>query len=129
MDLLPMNELHRIILLGILALPLSAADLTGHWNFEGDVSGNPVQLDCELKQEGAKLSGACKTQNANVELAGEVNDPKVRFSYSVDYQGTTYTLYYSGVLESDSVIKGEIGVAGTGGTFSAKRAAPAPKAG
>src|SRR5205809_682018 len=87
------------------ALPLTAADLTGHWIFDGEVNGNPVQLECDLKQEGAKLSGTCKTQTGEVQLAGETNDPKVRFSYSVDYQGSTYTLYYSGTLESDSVLK------------------------
>jgi hypothetical protein len=105
----------------LAATPLIAADVTGHWSFDGEVEGRPVQLECDLKQDGAKLSGTCKTSAADVQLAGEVNDPKVRFSYSVDYQGSTYTLYYSGTLESPSLLKGEIGVAGTGGTFTAKR--------
>lgn len=123
-----MPPLSTTVLLALLAAaPLSAADITGHWTFEGDVSGNPVQLDCELKQEGAKLSGTCKTGAADVEIAGEVNDPKVRFSYSVDYQGATYTLAYSGTLESDSAMHGEIGVAGTAGTFKAKRVEAAKK--
>ena len=104
------------------AFPLAAADVSGHWMFEGDVSGNPIQLECDLKQEGAKLSGSCKASTGEVQVAGEVNDPKVRFSYTVDYQGTAYTLYYSGTLESDDAMKGEIGVAGTAGSFTAKRA-------
>src|SRR3954454_23822418 len=111
-------RLRSFVLAIFSALPLMAADLTGNWSFDGEVNGSPVQLQCQLKQEGGKLSGTCKTVNADVQLAGEVNDPKVRFSYSVDYQGTVYTLYYSGTMESDSVLKGEIGVSGANGTFT-----------
>ncbi len=85
------------------------ADLTGTWQFTGDVSGN--------------LSGTCKSPTAsNIPVAGEVNEQKVTFSYSVDYQGTTYTLQYTGkVDEAGAGLTGGIEVAGTGGTFSAKK--------
>lgn len=102
-------------------LPAAAADVTGRWSFEGDVTGNPIRLQCELRQNGDKLEGTCTSKNGEVKLAGAVNDPKVRFSYAVDYQGTTYTLYYSGTLDSDSGMKGEIEVSGTTGTFSARK--------
>jgi hypothetical protein len=114
--------LRPVILFAAFFFPLAAADLTGHWTFEGDVNGSPIQLDCHLKQDGTKLEGTCKSAAAEVRLAGEVNDPKVRFSYAVEYQGSTYTLYYSGTLASDSAMKGEIEVSGTAGTFSAKKA-------
>ena len=103
------------------SLPLAAADLTGHWKFEGDVGGSPIPLDCNLKQDGAKLEGTCKSATADVKLAGEVNNPKVRFSYAVEYQGATYTLYYTGTIESDSAMKGDIEVSGSAGTFTAKK--------
>ncbi|MES1261064.1 MAG: hypothetical protein ABUS49_04940 [Acidobacteriota bacterium] len=120
-----MTLVRSVIVLGSALSPLLAADVTGHWILEGDVSGNPVNLDCRFKQNGVKLEGACKSTNGDVtvagEVAGEVSDPKVRFSYAVDYQGTTYTLYYSGTLESDSAMKGDIQVNGTPGTFSARK--------
>ena len=116
--------LRSAIAFALFTFPLAAADLTGHWIFEGDVSGNPIHLDCDLKQDGIKLQAACKSAQADVKLAGEVNDPKVRFSYAVEYQGTTYTLYYSGTLESDTAMKGEIEVSGTSGTFSARKRFP-----
>lgn len=101
-----------------------AADVSGHWVFEGDVSGNPIEMQCDLKQEGTKLEGTCKTNNGEIKLAGAVNDPKVRFSYAVDYQGSTYTLYYTGTLDTEAgtLIKGDIEVSGTTGTFTAKKA-------
>jgi hypothetical protein len=112
---------------GLLTMRAAAADLTGHWSFDGDVSGNSIRLECDLKQDGAKLEGVCKSQGVDLKLAGEVNDPKVRFSYAVDYQGSTYTLYYSGTLESDVAMKGEIQVSGATGAFTAtKQVAPKP---
>jgi len=100
-----------------------AANLTGTWQFSGDVSGNPIEIECALKQDGSKLSGICKSPTAsNIPLAGEVNEQKVTFSYSVDHEGTTYTLEYTGkVNEAGTGLTGGIEVAGTGGTFSAKK--------
>ncbi|MDQ1472273.1 MAG: hypothetical protein QOJ99_3753 [Bryobacterales bacterium] len=109
----------------LFTIRLAAADLTGHWSFDGDVNGSPIRLECDLKQEGTKLEGACKSQSSDFKLAGEVNDPKVRFSYAVDYQGSTYTLYYTGTLDSDSAMKGEIQVSGASGAFTAARQAAA----
>jgi len=106
-----------------MTVPAWAADLTGTWQFVGDVSGNPVEIECALKQDGSKLSGTCKSPTAsNIPVAGAVNEQKVTFSYSVDYQGTTYTLQYTGkVDEAGTGLTGGIEVAGTGGTFSAKK--------
>ena len=56
----------------LACFPAFGADVTGHWNFEGDVSGNPVKLECDLKQDGGKMEGSCKSPNGDVKLAGEV---------------------------------------------------------
>jgi hypothetical protein len=107
----------------LFSLRAMAADLTGHWSLEGDVSGKPIRLTCDLKQEGVKLEGTCKSGSAEFQIAGEVSDPKVRFSYAVENKGSTYTLYYSGTLESESVMSGEIGASRTSGVFSARKIA------
>ncbi len=113
-----------VLICGCGFSPLLAADISGHWIFEGDVNGNPVSLDCNLKQTADKFEGACKSKNGDVQLAGEVSDPKVRFSYSVNYEGNTYTLYYSGTLESETSLKGDIQVSGVSGTFAARKETP-----
>ena len=38
-----------VLICGCGFSPLLAADISGHWIFEGDVNGNPVSLDCNLK--------------------------------------------------------------------------------
>ena len=113
-----------LIASGLVCISALAADLTGHWTFEGDVSGNPIKLACDLKQDAGKMEGTCKSPNGEVKIAGEVNDPKVRFSYAVDYQGSTYTLYYSGAVEPDGTMKGDIQVSGTTGSFTARKDPP-----
>jgi hypothetical protein len=105
----------------LACLRAAAADLSGHWTFEGDVVGNPVKLECDLRQDGSKLEGTCKTREADVKISGEVNDPKVRFSYATEHDGNIYTLYYSGALDSAAGMKGEIQVSGVTGTFTGRK--------
>jgi beta-glucosidase len=110
--------------LGVLvALPIAAADMSGRWKISGEVAGNPIKADCLFAQDGTKFTGSCKATPAAPEwkVEGLVNDPKVIFHHDVDYEGATYTLNYSGKFESDTTIKGDIDVGGTGGEFTATR--------
>ncbi len=118
-----MNNMKRMILaLALTALPLAAADINGNWKFDGNVAGNPLKMDCAIKQEGEKFSAACKpAEGGERNFDGTITGEKVQFSYRVDYQGTIYTLVYTGTVKDDSEMKGDIDVANTGGPFSAKK--------
>jgi hypothetical protein len=110
----------RFMFLILAALPLTAAtDVTGKWNFSGDVVGNPIPLTCSFKQDAsAKISGKCSVQGTEIDVAGAVNNEKVTFSF----EAGGYTLTYTGKMEGDS-LSGEIEVAGVTGTFSGKKEA------
>jgi len=97
----------------------AAPDVSGKWTIDGDVQGNAVALKCDVQQNAdAKVSGKCDVNGMEtVDLAGDVTDTTLKFAITV--QG--YTLTYTGKLEGDTV-SGDIEVAGTGGTFSGKRA-------
>lgn len=115
------------MMLAMLAveLALQVADLTGSWNLTGEFGGgNVFRLACGLKQQGDRLEGTCKSRTGEIRLAGAVNYPKVRFSYAVDLQGSTYTLYYSGTQESEVLIAGEMEGNGARGSFIARRVVP-----
>lgn len=118
-----------VVFLGLAALPLAAADATGRWQLKGEVAGNPIVADCNFKQEAAKLAGTCKAGDlAAWAVAGEVQDKKISFHHDVDYQGSTYTLNYTGAFESETVAKGDIEVSGASGEFTlTKAAADEPK--
>lgn len=110
-------------LLTISVLP-AFADVSGVWNVEGDIAGNPIVAACTLKQEEAKLAGACKSELGNSELTGSLESEKqVKWQYEIEYQGTKYVLVYVATLDTDTSMKGTVSVAsGEGdGAFTAKK--------
>jgi hypothetical protein len=111
-----------LLLAALSALPV-LADVSGVWDVEGDIAGNPVVAACTLKQEEAKLSGACKSELGNSELTGAVDTDKVKWQYEIEYQGMKYTLIYDAKLDSESSMKGTIALASgeADGTFNAKK--------
>ena len=121
-----MIQLTRIaaVVLGLAVLPLAAADATGRWQLKGEVAGNPILADCNFKQDAAKFAGTCKAEGMSVwNVAGEIQEKKIAFHHDVDYQGSTYTLNYTGTFESETTAKGDIEVSGASGDFTLTKAA------
>ena len=113
-----------ILLLLLTAVPAAAADISGVWKVDGSVDDHPVAPICTLKQADAKLTGTCKLEDYHVsDVAGEVKDKDVTWKFTVDYQGTQYTLTFTGKFDSDTSIKGSISVdpSGADGDFTAKK--------
>ena len=97
-------------------------DLTGEWAVEVQTeagSGSPTLI---FKQDGDKLTGKYKGQLGEADVTGTVTGKTVRFSFSVDAQGTALNITYDGEIESNSAIKGKVDLGGLGsGTFTGKR--------
>jgi hypothetical protein len=103
-------------------MPLAAADINGNWKFDGNVQGNPVKLDCAFKQDGEKFTGTCKSVGfGDVMFDGTIVGEKIQFSYKIEYQGSPYTLFYTGVVKDDAEMKGTIDVANIDGVWTAKK--------
>ena len=98
-----------------------AADISGTWNVEGDVVGNPVKFACTLTQDGETLAGTAKVEGNDVQVTGTAKDATVTFEFDTEHQGTTYHLVFTGTLGDDGGLKGRIAVAGVEGTFTAKK--------
>jgi hypothetical protein len=110
------------LLLAAAVLPALAANVSGRWNIDGDVQGNPVKAICELKQEGSHITGTCKAEDRDPwKLTGKVEESNITFTYDVEHDGQTYTLVYTGTMDGDSAMKGQIEVAGVTGDFTAKK--------
>jgi hypothetical protein len=110
------------VLLVLCAFPLAAADISGVWKVEGNISGTDVSPVCTFKQADNKLSGACKLPQAgDAVVTGQLDGNKVTWQYEVDYQDVHYVLVYSGVLDSDTSMKGGFAVGGGESTFIAKK--------
>jgi hypothetical protein len=117
--------LKNLLLVAVLvaaAVTASAADVSGTWNVDGDVYGNPVKFSCVMKQEGEKLSGTATLEGGkDVPVTGTVKERVVTFEYDVDHEGSTYHLVFTGTLGEDGGLTGTIAVAGVEGTFRAKK--------
>jgi hypothetical protein len=99
-----------------------AADASGIWKVDGEVYANPVKFSCELKQDGATLSGKATFEDGkNVPVTGSVKEKTVAFEFDAEHEGTTYHLVFDGTLGEDGGMKGTITVAGAQGTFTATK--------
>ena len=106
------------------AVTLRAADVSGTWDVDGDVVGNPVKFTCTLKQEGEALSGTATVLGKEVPVKGSVKDGVVTFQFDVEYEGTTYTDVFTAKIGDGEAMTGTIAVAGVEGTFTAKKQKP-----
>jgi hypothetical protein len=100
-----------------------ADSMTGTWKVTGEVSGNPVAPVCTVVQTGTALTGQCTSRGVPIKLTGKVDDSRVKWRYSVDYEGQTWTLTYTGKMQSPSEITGTIIVteAGLSGSLTATK--------
>jgi hypothetical protein len=113
-----------ISLLLFVSLPAFADDLSGVWKIDGSIASNPITPTCTLKQTDKQLSGSCKIDADHVaNIEGSVNEKQVTWKYDQEYQGTVYTLTYTGTLESNTSIKGTVTAdpSDSTGDFTAKK--------
>lgn len=114
----------KVIILVALAPSLAfATDFSGVWSITGEIAEYAIAPLCTLKQTNQNISGNCKLDGEHsVTVKGFVKDKEVTWSYDVDHRDTTYTLTFTGVLESDKAMKGTISVtpSDSSGEFTAK---------
>jgi hypothetical protein len=98
----------------LLAVFLGAPTLdpiSGTWRITGDIMGNPIDQVCTFQQNDSTLSGSCTTgDGGSTDITGEVEDGKVTFRHSAEYEGQTLTIMYSGTLGSPRKIEGTVTV-------------------
>ncbi len=99
-----------------------AVDLTGKWTFTVETSagsGNPIFT---FKQDGEQLTGHYSGQLGEADLTGTVKAQDVTFSFTVDVQGNSLEVTYSGKAADASSIKGTVNLGEFArGTFTGKR--------
>jgi len=63
----------------------ATADLSGKWTLNGEVQGNPVNLDCAFTAAtDTRLAGRCQVNGMEaVDVSGAVKGAAVEFSFTV----------------------------------------------
>jgi hypothetical protein len=103
-----MNKL--VCLLLFASLPAWADDVSGAWKVDGLIADHTIAATCTLKQTDKQISGSVK-------------EKQVTWKYNQEYEGTVYTLTYTGTLDSNTSIKGTVTAdpSDTSGDFTAKK--------
>jgi len=109
---------------GALSLPglANAANVSGTWKMVINAGDMTYHTNCDLKQDGAMLSGTCVSADpapdgapAPMPIAiggGSVDGQNVKFGYDITFGDMKLHLDYAGALSSDTAMAGKISVAG-----------------
>jgi hypothetical protein len=92
-----------LMLLAVAVLP--AADITGTWKGSFDFQGSQVPISLQLKGDADVLTGTITglpTDPAEIK-DGKIKADQVTFWVSVDYEGSTYKVVYSGKIAGDEI--------------------------
>ena len=119
------TSMKRVVCLFLFAsLPALADDVSGAWKVNGSIADHPITPTCTLKQADKQISGSCKVDADHTpSVEGSVNEKQVTWKYDQEYEGTVYTLTYSGTLDSSTSIKGTVTAepSDSTGDFTAKK--------
>jgi hypothetical protein len=88
-------------LLTLTGFPLFAADIDGTW--KGDTGANGIQT-LTLKADGGKLTGNMSTAAGPLPIAnGKVDGVKVTWVVYIEFNGTSISQNFSGILAGDEL--------------------------
>ena len=111
-------------LLLFVSLPALADDFSGVWKIDGTIADHSITPTCTLKQTEKEISGSCKVDaDHTVAVTGTVKEKQATWKYDQEYEGTVYTLTYTGTLDSSTSIKGTVTAdpSDTEGDFTAQK--------
>jgi hypothetical protein len=101
----------------------STADVAGDWALTVETDQGTTTPSVVLEQDGATLTGHYSSETlGEADITGSVDGKAVAFSFGASVQGFDLDVSYTGTLQDDGTLSGEIslGEAG-GGTFTGKR--------
>ena len=102
---------------------VAQTDVTGKWLFSVTTGAGTGTPTVTLKQLGDSLTGHYSSQRlGEADLTGTAKGGKISFAINVEAQGTRLLVTYSGSVQADGTLKGEVDLGGqASGTFTAKR--------
>ncbi len=99
-----------------------AADISGTWDFQGGVEGVVVNMKCNLKQDGAKVSGHCVYDGlGESDTTGEVTGDKVVLQNDATRERVYHVTWNATLDAAGAGMKGAIVAEQYTGEFTAKK--------
>jgi hypothetical protein len=106
----------------LVSAQTNKVDVSGIWAFTVQTDAGTSSPTVTLKQDGEKLTGHYSSEAlGEADLTGSVKGKDLKFTFTVNVQGTSFEVTYIGTIE-DNGLKGTLDLAGLAqGTFTAKR--------
>lgn len=118
--------LFAIVAAAASAMPglAQAQDLSGTWTFEVTSDQGFTTPTVVIEQNGEDLSGSYSSATlGNADITGTVSGSDVTISFTAEMQGQAIPVTYSGTIDDEGVISGNMDLAGglATGTFTATK--------
>lgn len=96
----------KILLIGgLMAAAMWAADVTGKWTYETQGrGGNTMTVNMNLKADGDKLTGSVSGRNGDTDISnGKVDGDNISFDVVREFNGNQMTQHYKGTVKGDTI--------------------------
>lgn len=112
----------RCLLFLLLPLALAAADVTGTWALQVELSAGSGSPTFTFRQEGEKITGRYSGALGEADVTGTVKGDEIQFQFTVKGDLGELTAKYTGKVSGDTMKgKCDYGSAVGEGTFEGKR--------
>lgn len=114
--------LRTLCVFGLLAMVAFAHDITGKWTFAVETDAGGGTPTFVFKQDGEKLTGTYTGTFGSAPLTGTVKGDAIQFTFEATVADQKGKVVYTGKIEADGKMKGEVDYAGLGhGTWTAAK--------
>ena len=112
-----------IMATGLSVAGQTPADVAGDWMLTVDTDQGITNPSVMLEQNGSELTGHYSSETlGEADVKGTVNGNDVMFSLSASAGGYDIEVTYTGTLQDDGTLSGQIDLGGLGGgTFTGKK--------
>jgi hypothetical protein len=97
-----------LALLALSAAAAIAADVTGTWYFNVEMSIGSGTPTFQLKQEGTALTGTYNGTLGELPIKGKVDGDKIVITFEADAGGEKFTATYTGVIKGLKDMEGTV---------------------
>jgi hypothetical protein len=98
------------------------ASLTGKWNVNVQGPNGAIESGLDLKVDGKKVTGTISSPQGEAKIEGELAEGKLTFWFSMDANGQTLNISFTGSQQKDGTLAGTLSFGQGELTWTAARA-------
>ena len=101
--------------------PKAEPAFAGKWNMSIETPGGQRPAGLEVKLDGKKITGSMTSEIGATPITGELAEGNLVFSITIDMNGQSVAISFTGTTQKDGSLAGTASLAGQGMTWTATR--------